>query len=270
MVSLSQTRWPRLGLICCFFGIWIATSGSELCGLPQESSNDKVTLAKQEAKELLKERSQSFLVEWLKQHDEANIVTDQDGIGVLGNPTRIKALLYESKESDGGFIVETEFRIKMPDGRTIIEFLAGIGETEEQAIDETLMNFTLSTYHVAYKAFINAEDPHQETTECMINGEPRNVLHGDTVTRSNVKDPLDGFDLSQHVREMLKDRELDSKTHWLKVVYGQHQGEVISVSVTLNNEGDKKMTEAIRQLPWPKTEGFYLTKQFVIIQAEKK
>src|SRR6476620_3395128 len=80
---------------------------------------------------------EAFFVQWLKGHNEKDIVVDDKGVGLKGNPTRLKASLYGSQPSEkGGQIVELEFKITLPDGQVIIEYLAGMGDTEEKAIND--------------------------------------------------------------------------------------------------------------------------------------
>src|ERR1041385_7328529 len=91
-------------------------------------------------------KTEAFFVDWLNAHGETNIVSDSKGVGLAGNATRLKASIYDSKKhADGRYVVETEFRIRLPSGGEIVEFVAGMGDTEAQAINDSLLNFTLTT-----------------------------------------------------------------------------------------------------------------------------
>lgn len=91
------------------------------------------------------------------------------GVGVGNNATRLRASLYGSKPSNKGCVVEMEFTIKLPDNRSITEFVAGIGDSEAQAISDAQLNFMLTTFHVVYKGFINDADPHMTSRSAASN-----------------------------------------------------------------------------------------------------
>ena len=54
-----------------------------------------------------------------------------------------------------------------------------MGETEAEAVKHAQMNFTLTTFHVVYKASINADDPHLTATPITINDTRRELIAGD-------------------------------------------------------------------------------------------
>lgn len=210
----------------------------------------------------------SFFTEWLQKHGETNVVADAHGVGVANNATRLKASLYGSKrQKDGGYIVETEFRVRLPSNGEIVEYLAGTGETEDQAVNDCLVNFTLTTFHVVYKGFINPSDPHQNVEPLPINGASRELIMGDILMRGG--ESVQNLDLSAmrpHFRKAIAGLSLSPQVHWIKIVYGQHNGAPVEVSATLDNREHPALTSAIKGLNWPKCDGFYLAKQFVVIK----
>jgi hypothetical protein len=111
-----------------------------------------------------------FFADWLKDHGEQNVIIDAQGVGLAGNATRLQASIYGSDPTEAGCTVELEFKIKLPDGREIIEYVAGPGKTEDQAVNDCLANFVLSTFHVVYKSFMNPADEHQTVEPITING----------------------------------------------------------------------------------------------------
>ena len=141
--------------------------------------------------------SDDFFANWLKAHGHSDVVVDGDGVGVEDNRTRLKAFLYDSKKHpNGGYIAELQFTIRLPSGLTITEFVAGTGNTQEDAINDAKVNFVLSTFHVVYKGFINPDDPHLRVASMVINDTKRDIIMGDMVGRGAPFEQKRGFHLS--------------------------------------------------------------------------
>ena len=137
--------------------------------------------------------SDAFFVKWLESHGHTDVVVDDPGVGVGSNATRLRASIYGTNTSDKGTIVEMEFTIMLPDNRQITEFVAGIGDSEAQAINDAQVNFMLTTFHVVYKGFINDADPHIKSASVAINGVNRELITGDILTRGNAGWPKGRF-----------------------------------------------------------------------------
>ena len=113
--------------------------------------------------------SNEFFTSWLQDHGESNIVADANGIGLTGNPTRLRFSLYDSSKASNSYTAELEFRVRIPDGREIVEYVAGSGDSQKKAEDDAKVNFVLSTFHVIYRGFLNPNDPHQNEEKITIN-----------------------------------------------------------------------------------------------------
>jgi hypothetical protein len=209
-----------------------------------------------------------FFVKWLKAHQHTDVVVDADGVGVGGNDTRLRASLYGSKRHEkGGYVVEVQFNVRLPSRREIIEFVAGGGDTEQKAINDALLNFTLTTFHVVYKGFINDADPHLKSTTVAINGVSRHLITGDIFMRGTASDKkIDLGPMRAEIQGALKSLPLTPEPHWLKIVYSQNNGKPMTVAVTLDNTDHPGLTDAVRRLNWPHTDGFYMAKQFIVIK----
>ena len=234
-MTITVNRWLAFILVVMTTGIW---SG---CSRP--------------SKDL---KSEEFFTQWLQAHGETNIVADAYGVGIAGNPTRLRWSLYGTEQpTNGTFNAELEFRIRIPDQREIVEFVAGSGDTPQQAEDDAKLNFLLSTFHVAYRSFLNPRDSHQVEDKITINGQPRVLVLGDTMTRGQTTNSApDMFPFRNQFREILAAQPLSSQAHWIKIIYANHRSRMMMCAVTMDNEDSPALTEAVSKLPWPKPEDF--------------
>src|SRR5205823_11492574 len=131
------------------------------------------------------------------------------------------------------------------------------------AVNDALLNFTLTTFHVVYKGFINAADPHMTMSTVAIGGVNCEVIAGDIFLRGapSNKD-IDLNALRAEIQGVLQRFPLAPGPHWIKVVYSQNSRKPMTVAVTLDNADHPEMTEAVKRLKWPLVDGFYMAKQF--------
>lgn len=210
-----------------------------------------------------------FFADWLVGHGETNVVNDETGVGVADNATRLWAFRFGEKESP---TTEVEFRIVLPDGREIVEFVAGMGATEDDdGTSMAMINFCMSTFHTVYSCFINLDDPHMDHEDVTIDGNEFILTSGGIIAFGSEEELPQFSDVSKHIQESLLTSgvQLSSQPHWLKIVYGQHQGRQILASVTLDNEEQKSLTDQISGMPWPSTDGFYMAKEFIVLRPKK-
>lgn len=212
-------------------------------------------------------KSERFFSDWFKEHGHTDIVVDSKEVGVAGNPTRLSASLYDSNQKPNGWVIETEFRIQLGSGKEIVEFLAGVGTDEDAAINDSLVNFVLTTFHPVYKSFINADDPHMESEAIEISGAKREVVVGDiSLRRPQDSAPIDLDAIRPQIREALASLKLSPEPHWIKLVYLQIDNQPKTVAVTVDNEEHPALTNQITKLKWPQSKDYYMAKQFIVIK----
>jgi hypothetical protein len=212
-------------------------------------------------------RLTTFFVDWLKTHGEKSIVTGKDGVGVAGNATRIRASIYGSDRRGAGYLVETEFNIHLPSGVDITEFVAGVGETEDKALDDTLVNFALTTFHPIYKCYINPADPHQPLDRIsQPGGGAREIAMGDLLTRGGDGSKKDFGPVRKGVKAAVAAVKLPDGPHWIKIVYGRAKDTSANVSVTLDNSENPELMSAVKELTWPPAGAGYIAKQFILVK----
>jgi len=173
-----------------------------------------------------------FFVGWLEAHGHKDVVVDADGVGVANNATRLKASLYGSNEhKNSGFVVETEFTIRLPSKRII------------------------------------PLDPHMGMKKLQINGAEREVILGDILSRGNTAEGEVNLNpMREEIRKAISKLALEPSPHWIKIVYSQHESKPMTVAATLDNGDHKGLTDAITALPWPRSDRFYMAKQFIVIK----
>jgi hypothetical protein len=212
-------------------------------------------------------KSNEFFATWLQGHGASNVVVDAAGVGLTGNPTRLRYSLYGTTPSSNRLTAELEFRVRLPDGREMVEFVAGSGDSLEKAEEDAKVNFIATTFHVVYRSFLNPNDPHQTEEQVTIKGRPRTLVLGDTLARSQTTNSSpDMFPLRDQFRKILAPLPLSEETHWIKIVYANHHSRVMLCAVTLDNQDSPELTEAVKALPWPSHEEFYMAKQFIVVK----
>jgi hypothetical protein len=164
-------------------------------------------------------------------------------------------------------VVETEFRVHLPSGGEIVEYVAGMGASQEAAEEDARANFVQTTFHVIYRSFINPSDPHQEEEPIVVHGVKRSLVRGPMIARTyGDAGTLDVSSIEPQIAKLVSTLSLSADPHWLKLVYSQATGVPDTVDVTLDNEAMPELTRAVRALPWPKSAGLYIIKQFIVVK----
>jgi len=211
-----------------------------------------------------------FFVKWLSDHGEKHIVDDETGVGIQGKPTRFWAFRY--LDSDGNKTSEMEFRVVLPDGREIQEFVSSLG-MKSGVVEGALANFALSTFHTVYSCLLNEADPHMEHEPITIGGRKflwtsAGMMHVVFRKKDSPAESPDFDGMVDQIRKLMEDSntQLSKQIHWFKFVYGEKGGKSIMASVTQDNEGHDGLSSKLGELEWPDTEHTYIAKQFVMLR----
>ncbi|WP_146519047.1 DUF6348 family protein [Stieleria varia] len=211
-------------------------------------------------------RGREFFVDWLGKHGHESVIDDETGVGIADNATRLWSFLYDVSGDDAeGYVAEVEFRIVLPDGREIIEFVAGAGSTSDDAIGMTFVNFTLSTFHVVYAGFMDTADQHVSRKQVTVNGKPWTITSAGMMTFGG-DDVGDFGGIDEAFFKAISEETLSDKIHWGKLVYGRSSDQILECSVTVDNLISQELSTEMRAAPWPATAKYYLAKQFIVLQ----
>lgn len=204
----------------------------------------------------------------LTQHGEKKIVVKGAAVGVEGKPTLFSARTYGVNTKDSATTAEIEFLTTLPDGRVIQDFVAGMSGDEKAAKADAVANFVLTTFHVLYSALINPSDPHLPAQKETVHGKVRDFYVGDVYVRGKSADAKAFKTIGAYAVEQIKaNLPDDTKTHWIKVVYGASKDEVLTAETTLDGEPNAPLNEALKKAAWPKTESVYIFKLFVLVRG---
>ena len=103
--------------------------------------------AKDKKPDEVTKQTREFFVKWLEGHGEKEIINDESGVGVKGKDTRLWAFKYAGPDGKKTNSLELEFRVVLPDGREIQEFVGAIGPRNGNANEAAISNFAISTFH---------------------------------------------------------------------------------------------------------------------------
>jgi hypothetical protein len=179
----------------------------------------------------------------------------------------LRARISNERELEKGGALRLDVLVELPDGRTIIECMAGWGGDRQVAIGQAFTTFTMGVFHVLLKAFHEPNDPHMEFETWEIDGIPRQVVVGDIVGRASTGGSTDVANkLMTEFIGQLKAMPLPPGTHWIRLYCAQLNNKVIAIEVLLDNDTWDEMQTKFAALPWPLVDGFYSARQFTVVQ----
>jgi hypothetical protein len=206
---------------------------------------------------------QEHLVKLIKAHGEKHIVQDSRGVGVKGQSARLQASLCDAQYNLLGFnwTVQMEIKVHLSNGE-LSEFVTGVGNTREEATTICLSNFTRSTFHVLYKAFLNPNDKHLQSVSFGPKGHPRQLVAGELLLMGGPSAPAIPVGLESQVVSIIKRHSFSAGPHTVKIVF--MPGEASSVAI--DGQEQTSLAEALTKLKWPKSNQTYMMKQFIVVK----
>lgn len=177
-----------------------------------------------------------------------------------------RAFVVELNQYSDTTIAQLDFHILVDQNKEfIIESFAGIGNNYEQAVHNGFENFLYNTFHVINAAFLDPNDNQVTKESWKINGFLWEVILGNYSIRAKETITLPEK-LFETIETSLKERELQSNVHWLRVFYGnQGDGNFISEAL-FDNDPWPNLQQAISKLPWQKSFNYYSVRNFLILK----
>lgn len=205
-----------------------------------------------------------FYEDWLKEHDVKNIKRSGNAVILPDANVKLEGGIQPNREG-GVSTVEMEAKITLPDGREIIDYPAGIGDDTAKATGDALANFTLTTFHPLYAAFVDPKDPHTDKQKWKIGSAERTVYVGEPGLRGKVLPATKSW-IIEKFKNSFATQKLDDKAHWSKLVIAEADGKIVEFEITVDNETDKAMQAAMmNDSNPPGQDDFYMVKQFIVI-----
>ena len=212
-----------------------------------------------------------FLKSWLEERGE-EVIVEPTGVGIAGQEIRVMSMLDDytkPRNASEDFTIETQFFIKLANGREISNHFNGNGRTFDLAVEDALDNFASTVLSPFYKGFMNPLYRDQAVVQVSVGGIERKMYPGELLVRSEHEDAdLGVFSLADGMKRVLEDYELpENETHWILVYYSAQDGEVLPFSsVNVDNLINRELTEKIIGLEWPSVQGTIACKQFFVIE----
>jgi hypothetical protein len=194
-------------------------------------------------------------------------ITEYNGWLLVNNSLPAwRAFVVEIHEHTDTTVVQLDFHILIDRQKEfIIESFAGFGDTYEQAINSGFELFLCNTFHVVNGAFINFNDEQVTKEIWEIEGADWDVTLGNYSVRAKepIVIPQELFSL---VEKSIREKELTSNVHWLRVFYGGQIDAGFMAEALFDNDPWFKLQESISNLDWQKSKHYYGVRNFLILR----
>lgn len=179
-----------------------------------------------------------------------------------GQLPAIRCIWHPSSSQSAGRL---DVEVLLSNGNTLIENFAGLGEGNHALMD-AVQNFVLGSFHVLLASFYGKTDPEQVTTEqWSVEGTKWRVFVGNFSRRAShgqdISVPQSAFTA---IESAILGTPLSMECHWFRTFYCQI-GEQQVFEALINNEPWQQGERALKRIPWPKIEGYYSVRNFLVL-----
>jgi hypothetical protein len=208
----------------------------------------------------------AWLLEVLKEHNlPARVVGEWVEIG--DGSVRVNGSVHGDDDTSGGTtILQLAMRLRLTDGRLIVQPVVGMGKSRDEAVAQAEASFLLGTMHAWLAAFINADEEHVQPEKRTVGGKPRLVTLGDVVTKAIGGQPKDDFKWRDQLLAEIESTDLAPGAHWIDVYHGIVSGEKREMEIQLDNARWTEMEQKMQNAPWPDNGQYTSVRLFLVVQ----
>lgn len=163
---------------------------------------------------------------------------------------------------------QLDIQVAIDEGVTIIESFAGRGDGEA-ALRDAFQSFIVNSFHVLLAGLWDRNDPEQVTTEDWpVNGRTYRAFIGNFGTRSTEASvpPLPA-QLFARLETAVRRELLSDERHWFRIFVGNAAGSC-TFEALKDNEHWPAGVGVLEHCVWPKTQGYYSVRLFVLLRTE--
>jgi hypothetical protein len=190
---------------------------------------------------------------------------DGDWLQVEGHSARLQGWIRSIAGAHEKASTQLDVALSPWPGTVIWESFAGVGNTREERIQQALKAFVQNSLHVLLECFLKVDCGDQvDRFEFTNDGVGRHAVHGNALSRGKAELKTGWFDA---LRQLLESHPIPEGTHWIRIFYGQINGRPLPFEILLDNAPWKDATPQAASIPWPKTDGFFSLRMFMVVQG---
>jgi len=207
-----------------------------------------------------------FFFELLKSHN-LQPTQHNDWVTVAGNFPAFRAFYDKPPEENTSGALSVQ--VMLDEASLIEETFAALGDSQIEAIKDALGQFSISMFHPIICACCNYVADEHVTKEIwkLKMFSKAEVWSGNIALRLSsdvdVKTPIDWL---TNISTALKETKIRKGFNWISLYSSRLNDDPLIASATLNNSDWPRGLQATSKLDWPKIEGFYGARLFILLQ----
>ena len=193
-----------------------------------------------------------------------------DWLVVGDDPPLLRGICKIDGREDDGVTTQLDIELRLSAERSIWEHYAGRADNAREAMGQGLFKFGCGTFQVFLSAYWDHHDADQvEVERWTIDGAPWDAYVGNTVNNTSEGQPASTpHDYLTTVQTALTALSLTPEDHWLSFYAANLKGE-LTTEARFDNDVWTDLGQAIGQLAWTPAEGFYSTRNFILLRPAR-
>ena len=178
---------------------------------------------------------------------------------------------YNIANTDSNKITtQVDIELRLSDGRSICEHYAGLGDDQRQASGQGLFKFCCGAFHVYLSAYWHHHEADQVEIETWeIGGVRWNAYISNMINQASAgAAACIPNDYLSTVQSAISALPLEAEDHWLSF-YGANLKGDLTIDARLDNQDWQELSEQLATLDWPPTDGFYSTRNFILLRPAR-